>query len=313
LTGTPSGAWVERAGCPVCGAASRGTLYRSPFSEPPLRDYLLAFYPAMPPADLALLDGAEYVLEDCSGCGLVWQRFAPGDDLLARIYGAWTAGSGGLGRHDTVAYQRATVEEILLVLELVGRRPSEVSVLDFGMGWGRWPRIAASFGCQASGVELDATAAESARAHGVTVLELEQLPSSAFDFVNSEQVFEHLVDPVAAVSALAAALAPGGWLKIAVPDGSRIRELIREPDWSAPKGTQRSLNAVAPLEHLNCFGARSLDVLAERAGLRRAQVGFRDYYASTVGIWPLRRLARGVARPFARRAHPGAAVFRHAT
>jgi SAM-dependent methyltransferase len=302
---------VERASCPVCAAASRATLYRTPFTKPPLRDYLLGFYPGLSVAALARLEGWEYVLEDCSACGLIWQRFAPGDELLGLLYGAWSAGSGGLDRHDNLAYQQASVEEILLVLELVGRRPSEVSILDFGMGWGRWPRIAASLGCRASGVEFDLAAAESARTDGVVVLELDGLPAAAFDYVNSEQVFEHLVDPGDVLVLLARSLAPGGWLKINVPDGRRIRSLIRRPDWRAHKKARNSLNAVAPLEHLNCYGPRSLDALGERGGLRRVRPAARSYYASTVGLWPVGRLARGVARPLARRVHPGAAVFRH--
>jgi SAM-dependent methyltransferase len=261
---------VERERCPACEETSRRTLYRASFLTPPLRDYLVGFYPQLPSEDLALLAECEYVLEECSACGLIWQRFAPGRQLLVRIYGTWAAAaSGGPLRHDTLAYQRAAVEEILLALELAGRPPSQVSVLDFGMGWGRWPRVAAAFGCRAAGVEVDDTAAAFAGAHGVEVFALEELPERSFDFVNCEQVFEHLVDPRSSLAALSRSLAPDGWLKLGVPDGRRVRRLIRNPDWAAPKGTRRSLNAVAPLEHLNCFTVRSLDLLAERSGLRR--------------------------------------------
>ncbi len=248
------------------------------------------------------------MLEECARCSLVWQRFAPDGDLLVELYESWAAEDGGLERHDDVAYHRAAAEEVLLALELTGRRPSEVSVLDFGMGWGRWPRLAAAFGLRAYGVELSRAQAAYAAAQGVTVLTLDALPEATFHFINSEQVFEHLVEPRETLQRLARSLVPGGWLKLAVPDGSGIARRLQEPDWSS-----RSLNPVAPLEHLNAFGPRSLAELGRQAGLRRVRPPATAFYASTIGLWPPRRLARGAARPVVRRVAPGATFFRAAS
>lgn len=261
---TPGLGLIERPRCPVCDAAPGRALYRSAFDAPPIRDYLFRFYPGFTDDDLRLLSSAEFVLERCPACKLVWQRFAPSESLLTRIYESWVADGGGLARHDDLAYHRSAAEEMLLVLELANRSPSEVAVLDFGMGWGRWPRLAAAFGCRASGVELAGPQAEFARSQGVTVLTLDQLPNDEFYFINSEQVFEHLVDPRTTLVRLARSLSPDGWIKIAVPNGRHVADRLQDPDWTAPKGSARSLNAVAPLEHLNCFSRSALDVLGEQ-------------------------------------------------
>src|SRR5262249_35201097 len=151
---------------------------------------------------------------------LVWQRFAPTADLLIQLYDTWYGDGDVEFRHqDNVAYHRSVAEEVLLVLELVGRPPSEVAVLDFGMGWGRWVRMAAAFGCQASGIELADPQIEFARSQGLTVVELADLEADAFDFVNCEQIFEHLVEPRETLLQLSLALAPDGWIKINVPEG----------------------------------------------------------------------------------------------
>jgi len=55
--------------------------------------------------------------------------------------------------------------------------------------------MAAAFGCQASGPELTRKQADHARRAGVAVLTIDELPDARFDFINTEQVFEHLVDP----------------------------------------------------------------------------------------------------------------------
>jgi hypothetical protein len=301
---------IERPHCPVCVAPPERTLYRSDFGAPPIRDYLFGFYPGFTEDDLKLLAGAEFLLELCSRCTLIWQRFAPDGDLLTRIYEVWDVEQGGLQRHDNIAYQRATAEEILLVLELAGRRPSDVSVLDFGMGWGRWPRLAAALGCRAYGVELAHEQAAFAATQGVAVQTLEQLAADTFYFINTEQVFEHLVDPGGTAQQLARSLTPDGWLKVSVPDGADIERRLRHADWTAPRTSPRSLNAVAPLEHLNCFSRTALDALGTGAGLRRARPPVRAVYASTIGLWPPQRAVRSIGRAPIRSFRPGASYFR---
>ncbi len=291
----------------MCATAPGRTLYRCRFADPPIREYLLSFYPGFGEEDFALLADGELVLEECSRCSAVWQRFAPAGRLLTTLYETWAAGDGGLDRHDDVAYHRAAGEEVLLALELAGRRPSEACVLDFGMGWGRWPRLAAAFGMQAFGVELSTAQATYAATQGVNVVSLDELPRARFHFINSEQVFEHLVEPRETLRRLADSLAPGGWIKLAVPDGSGIAEKLEQPDWSS-----RALNPVAPLEHLNAFGRPALAELGAQAGLRRVQPPLAAFYASTIGLWPPKRIARGLARPLVRRVAPGATFFRAA-
>ena len=273
-----------------------------------MREYLLNFYSGFGEDDFELLGGAELVIEKCSRCATIWQRFAPVGDLLTTLYESWAADGGGLERHDDVAYHRAAAEEVLLALGLAALPPSEVHVLDFGMGWGRWPRLAAAFGMRAYGVELSTVQAAYAAAQGVNVVSLDELPDATFHFINSEQVFEHLVQPRETLQLLARSLAPGGWIKLAVPDGSAVAEKLKNPDWSS-----RSLNPVAPLEHLNAFSAEALGELARQAGLRRTQPPITRFYASTIGLWPAKRVARGVARPLVRRVAPGATYLQAAS
>ena len=131
--------------------------------------YLLGFYPAFGEDDFALLADGALVLEESPTVLRGLAALRAGRELLTTLYETWAAGDGGLDRHDDVAYHRAAAEEVLLALELAGRRPSEVCILDFGMGWGRWPRMAAAFGMQAFGVELSTAQAEYASAQGVQV------------------------------------------------------------------------------------------------------------------------------------------------
>ena len=83
-----------------------------------------------------------------------------------------------------------------------------------------------------------------------------------YDFIFANQVFEHLPDPRAALTTLVACLRPGGVVYLRVPDGRDVAAALRANGW------QPHLDAVHPLEHINCFTRRSLIDFAGRCGLR---------------------------------------------
>ena len=104
--------------------------------------------------DLESIGGERFVLDLCARCGLVWQRFAPGPGILTKLYGSWSEPEQLHERQDTLRHGQSYAQEVMLVLEHFGDPPSAISVLDFGSGSGRWPLMAAAFGCQAFGADL---------------------------------------------------------------------------------------------------------------------------------------------------------------
>jgi hypothetical protein len=56
--------------------------------------------------------------------------------------------------------------------------------------------------------------------------------------------------------------------QLSLPYGTDIRRRLDSMDWTAPKGSLLSIDAVAPLEHTNCFNHDSLVSLAASQGLK---------------------------------------------
>jgi 2-polyprenyl-3-methyl-5-hydroxy-6-metoxy-1,4-benzoquinol methylase len=148
------------------------------------------------------------------------------------------------------------------------------------MGWGRWCEIAQSFGCRAHGTEFNKICIERASHKGITVVDYADIPKYKYDFINTEQVFEHLPNPLETLLHLKKGLAPDGLLKISVPDGQGIKRRLKTWNWKAPKHSSESLNPVAPLEHLNCFNHDVLAAFALTAGL--SIVDIRSYIAEVM-------------------------------
>ena len=73
--------------------------------------------------------------------------------------------------------------------------PIELQFLDFGMGWGKWCQMAKAFGCQVYGLELSKARIKYASSLGISVLSNEELNHYKFDYINADQVFEHITNP----------------------------------------------------------------------------------------------------------------------
>jgi SAM-dependent methyltransferase len=284
------------------------------------------------------LNDVEYCLLRCLHCTLVWQRDVPVGALLdilledlsptrlyeyspadlevlreriaSKLHGPPPTADGhswlrALAGHESGGDRPARrqkdyaslVQQIVAIANVFGGKP--VAVLDFGLGRGEWCRLAAAFGMEAFGLEYSDELASWRVEGGYRVITPSALEDHDFDFINAEQVFEHLNEPLASLQRLADRLRPGGLVRIAVPNGYGIESRLRDPTiWTTMKGDKHALSAVRPLRHINCYSGRSLTRMAEIAGLRRIDLGLGVRLRSATGLasvlrapasWMLRR------------------------
>ena len=245
-----------------------------------------------------------YVLCECDICGLVFQRDVPNDLLMEKLYGKWIDPKTALSQHreaDGLACYSRYAQEVMQIISCFGETPAPLSLLDFGMGWGSWALMAKAFGCDAYGTELSSERVEYARANGIKVITWDEIPKHRFDFINAEQVFEHIPGPLVTLRHLAGALKGNGMLRISVPDGSDVERRLKKMDWAAPKGSRDSLNPVAPLEHINCFRRSSLARMAREAGMEEVTIPLSVQYGFRTDWNGPRGIVTNILRPMYRR------------
>ena len=138
---------------------------------------------------------------------------------------------------------------------------------------------------------------EYAQKNGINVITWDEIPEYKFDFVNTEQVFEHIPNPLDTLKYLRDSLKPTGLIKISVPNGKNIKKKLKIGDWMAPKGSKNSLNSVSPLEHINCYTRTSLIKMAERAGLVRVRLPLYLQIASAMPWNSPKRILKNIFRP----------------
>lgn len=165
------------------------------------------------------------------------------------------------------------------------------------MGWGKWCYMAKAFGCDSYGTELSKSKIEYAKKNGIKVITWDEIPKHRFDFINTEQVFEHIPNPLETLCYLKRAIKPNGLIKISVPNCKNIKKKLKINDWMAPKSSKNSLNPVSPLEHINCFNQSSIIKMANIAGFERIKLPLILQLGSTLNWHGPEQILKNVLRP----------------
>ena len=302
--------FVERKTCPVCLSNETEVLYSSPYTEDPVRAFVLSHYKGQGEVNLDYLRGTDFTLCDCRACGTLYQQHVPNGLLLDTVYNEMISAATLFPREInslTISKFDAIAGEMTELFARVRKLPSEVRLLDYGFGYGAWARVAVALGAQVYATEISPEKIAFGKEIGVKMIAEDELAALQFDIVHTEQVFEHLTEPRADFFKLAARVAPGGIMKVAVPPAGNIRGLLKsrgmaavsplESDWQTPaERSSARQNAgymcVVPLEHLNVFSAKSIERLGGETGL--SLIGTARRQAVPISVTDGRRLLKSL-------------------
>lgn len=293
---------IPRKACPFCEGTTSHRLYAIAYDAPEMRAYLEGFYASGRGVDHGVLDGCSYEVMECPDCSGIYQYQVPGDALMLKLYDEWIDPEAPLKRkaNNPLSYYASASAEIMQLLTLIGKRPGQVKVLDFGSGWNEWALAAKGLGCEVTICELSETRIAHARANGLPVTSYASIPDAGFDLINTEQVLEHVPDPLVIMRHLLGGLATSGMLKVSVPDCDNFKHRLRRADWTAPKGSKMSLNPLAPLEHLNLFRPETLAKMAALSGAKTRRVPVTTQLRNTTHWHGTSRIVRNLVMPFYR-------------
>jgi len=137
--------------------------------------------------------------------------------------------------------------------------------------------VARAHGLAVTGFELSARRRRHAQEMGLDVITELPPPGEHYDVVYANQVFEHLPDPLETLRQLGARLAPGGLIYIRVPDGRGVADTLSWRGWIP------ELDAIHPLEHINCFIRSTLLKLGAGAGFEVVNPPLRLSWGNVLG------------------------------
>ncbi len=254
--------FIHRARCDICQRSDPVILFGEDFGSGDTWAFLRDYYAGR--LDRQAVAGTPYEILLCKGCGFIWQSYVLTGSWSDTLYQHWISPEESLAKECKVGARARTVRasQISLIPYLLKARDAQdIRVLDFGMGWGSWCLMAKASGFQTYGVEVSRSRIAHAEANGIEVIRDMSQCHVSLDFMNAEQVFEHVPAPMEVLRILVDRLQPDGLVRIGVPDGRRFLKRLCRGAWMPAK------DEVHPLEHVNCFTRRTLIRLAVETGL----------------------------------------------
>jgi SAM-dependent methyltransferase len=249
--------YISRDICPVCSSTINEKLISLPFSSPLLVDFIEQSYKGR--VDLNLVKEFMFELCSCNSCQLIWQKNILDSAGMSLLYNQWIDPASSLYKNQTHSrnYYKFLFQDLLFVADLLSvNKPSQFKILDFGMGWGSWGRAAKSFGFDAVGAELSSEKINYAKTFGLKTIEDLEIYSGEFDYINSEQVMEHIDDLHKVMDIISNKLKVGGFFRFSVPSYKKDKKHLSSSNWK-PRH-----DSFHPLEHINSFSFKSIKVLA---------------------------------------------------
>lgn len=280
---------IHRENCPICGQ-STVRLFSWPFQARELRHVVQRLPDAVAKPFLA----ESYEIRRCEPCDFLFQKIAPDTQEVLHLYALHVDASViEMEIEDQKLHWFAHMAEEILVLRqmIPAGRPK---VLDFGCNWGKWASMALAFGCDVDAVEVNPVTAKFCSSRGIQIIAPEALEDGHYDFINVDQVLEHISDPLDLARKLAVKLAPGGFMKWSTPHDRKLPDaLVRASN--AMDGTilqSARIDALEPLIHINLFTNRALRELGRKAGMEAVSLPF----FTSLGAGQMWNLPRQIGR-----------------
>jgi 2-polyprenyl-3-methyl-5-hydroxy-6-metoxy-1,4-benzoquinol methylase len=294
---------IERKKCPCCFSISHTQLLCQRFDTQGIKYYFKEHYQGK--AAIEKLCAFNYELVRCNDCGLIYQKMIPSKQLLTEIYNEWVP-QERLTHLYTLKDYSYCAEQVIFIIQYLKLPQSKIKIFDFGLGWSEWANMAKAFGCSVWGTELSKQRCDYAKSIGITVIDYEEITQHKFDFINTEQVFEHLTEPRKVLEHLVNALEPNGIIKISVPNIRKIhRKLMKIKEVDSLSLDE--MMPIAPLEHINCFEYKTVVALADQVGLKPVTFSLKllyQLYNSASGWLEPKEMARQTLRPLYRHLYP---------
>lgn len=279
--------FISRSHCPVCGSKDVISAYKRPFRSGKIAEYLSWFYGEG--KDFSWIpENTSFEVLLCDKCELVFQKNVL-SEAGTRFFYSSVVNPVHIEVRDALKdipddvrmVFEAAINEILKYMIQKNNLPIThfnhdacgrlgLKFLDYGSGTASWAKMVKDYGVNSFGYDINKKAEEYALKKGIPFLKRQDF-SPIFDFVNLNQVLEHVTDPKAVIRDAKNLLKEEGIVRITVPSGERILDKLQAENWITDPTSSDSLNAIAPLEHINAFSGKSFLSMLEEFGLNAVE------------------------------------------
>ncbi len=251
---------VTRNSCPVCNKTKLKEIFSLPYNSKIITNFLEGYYKKL--IDIKKLEKYHYSLIECQNCDFIYQKQIPNEEFSVELYENYIDKETSLKKKDDYEnkYYKKLFHEINLIKSIFKKKNEEVSVLDFGAGWGFWISYLKKNNFDVYAFEVSKTRINFLKKNNIKVISDIEKTDYKFDFIYSEETFEHISYPKETLMNLSKILNDDGFILLRFPSSFLFKfKLSRKYE---PRD-----DCAHPLEHINLLKKKSLENMIKDSNL----------------------------------------------
>ena len=241
-----------RNSCPACKEIKLKIIFSLPYNSKKMISFLEKYYKGLVP--IYKLDGFEYKLIECQNCSLIYQEQIPNKKFSQELYENYIDKEDSLlkkSRYEQKYYKKLHYE-INLIKGFLKKKNDEVSILDYGAGWGFWLKFFKKNNFNVYAYEVSETRINFLKKNNIQLISDVINTDIKFDFIYSEETFEHITYPKETLINLSKILKFGGFIMLRFPSSFLFKYRLNN-------SYQPTNDCAHPLEHINLLKRKSFE------------------------------------------------------
>ena len=213
--------------------------------------------------DINLLKEYEFRLLECSYCNLIFQEQIPNEKFSYELYEKYIDKEDSLKKKDNYEqkYYKKLFYEISLIKNIFKKKSEEISVLDFGAGWGYWLNYLKKNNFDVYAYEVSESRINFLKKNNIKIISNLENLDNKFDFIYSEETFEHISNPRETLINLSKILKKDGFIMLRFPSSFLFKFKLN-------KKYKPCSDCAHPLEHINLLKKKSFEAIIFDSDLR---------------------------------------------
>ena len=241
---------IIRTCCPACKSREFKKLFSLPYKSEKISNFINHYYKSY--IKSSSLDGHEYNLLQCLNCNLIFQEQIPDDQFSKDLYEKFIDPNESLSKKNDFdnKFRKKLSFEMQLIKNLFKKDEKDISILEFGAGWGFWSKHAQNSGYKVSAFEVSEKRIDFMKNNNVNVVSNLNNHNLKYDLIYSEETFEHISHPKDTIIELSQLLSKGGFIFLRFPSAFLFKSKLN-------KNYVPTSDCAHPLEHINIFCKKS--------------------------------------------------------
>jgi 2-polyprenyl-3-methyl-5-hydroxy-6-metoxy-1,4-benzoquinol methylase len=251
---------IIRKKCPFCNNINFKIIYSLSYKNNRISSFIKKYYKNKIPKKI---NNFYYNLLECKKCTGIFQEQIPNKSFSFNLYENYISYKESLKKKQNfdIKNYKKYFADATFIEKLIKKKPKNISILDFGSGWGFWSKFINACNFKVKSYEISNRRINYLKKNKIFVLKNLKIIKEKFDFIYADQVFEHLPDPQETIKILGKVLKKKGYILLGFPSSFLFKYKLK-------KNYFPSKDCAHPLEHINILNRKCLSFMIKSTSLK---------------------------------------------